>query len=206
MAIVGRQASAAAPKTATPPHASGPQAPPAARSRNAAPSFAAAKPKGATGLYLKGHANGNAGKYTLRVNRVAQNWANPKAVDDDRPQPTPEELATAKPTFKKKDNYIIEVEVVASDVEACPPGYVASISFNDTYVDSYFDDVKGFICACANADPTEVDLADWQASYQPDQPFAGFLVDCVVREKATSTGGTFTQHVFMPSKLQHPDA
>lgn len=178
---------------------------PAPQSQGQTKSFGQARPRGANGLFLKGLPDGTAAKYTLKVNKVSQSWANPSNVASDRPQPTGEELQTAKPTFKKQDNYVIEVEVVESNNPACPVGYMASIVVTDKYVDSYFDDVKGFLCAALNAAPEQVDLADWQASYQPDQPLLGFFFDALVLERPTRNGGVFTKHIFNVSKMQHPE-
>ncbi len=198
----------ATPKTMAAPKAVQAAPAPQGRQQGATKTFAQAKPRGGTGLYLKGQPDGSGGKYTLRVNKVVQNWASPKAAAEyeERPTPTPEELATAKPTFKKQDNFIVEVEVVESNVEACPPGYLASITITDKYEDSYFDDVKGFLCACTGDEPEAIGLDDWKASYQPDQPLANYLFDCIVLEKPTSKGGVFTKHVFTVNKDQNPEA
>lgn len=206
--MIGERATAT---TKTPPRTAATQTAPPRAAQPAAPrqgqrTFADARPRGSSGLFLKGQPDGTAGKYTLRVNRVTQKWANPHAVNDMFPQPTAEELATTKPAFKKQDAYNIEVEVTESNVVQCPPGYVATITFTDRYPESYMDDVKGFLCACFNADPAAVDLGDWQNSYQGDQPAAGLLIDAMVLERPTQKGGIFTKHIFNACKEQYPDA
>ncbi|MCC6808563.1 MAG: hypothetical protein IT381_14150 [Deltaproteobacteria bacterium] len=209
-AIANKAAGAKAP-TPQPRATAAPQAAPAPQQQRQAQapggaSFGNAKPRGANGFFLKPISRDEAGQYTLKVNRITQKWAQPKVVAANRPQPTDDELATAQPAFKKKDSFIIEVEVVESNVPQCPPGYIASISFDDKYEDSYFSNVKGFLCACTGEEPEAIGLEDWQASYQPDQPLSGALFCCTVREQPTKDGkGVFTLHVCTPSPLQHPE-
>lgn len=210
MGAIANKAAAGTTKAAPPAQAK-PQAvaPPPQQRQQQAPggaSFGNAKPRGANGFFLKPISRDEAGQYTLKVNRITQKWAQPKNVAENRPQPTAEELATAQPAFKKKDCLVIEVEVVESNVAQCPPGYIASITFDDKYEDSYFSNVKGFLCACTNEEPEAIGLDDWQASYQPDQPLSGALFCCTVREQPTKDGkGVFTLHVCTPSPLQHPE-
>lgn len=188
-----------------------------------APRFSTARARGNRGLYLKPVDASTAGQYVLRINRVGQNWANPQAkYDDGRPQPD----ASSAPSFGGKDNFFAEVEVVASNVAQCPPGFAASWGTNTKYLDSYFGDIKGFLESVFNTD--DVDENDWELSYSTreqyerahgqgswpskadgspmdEQPCAGMLVNCTVREKPTrDQKGTFTVHIFSTNETQHP--
>ncbi len=210
MAIIGQGATAlkttAAPKAAAPP----PQAAPAARAGfpQSARSFEEARPRSNNKLFLEAIGVGQSAVYTIRVNRVVQKWANPKAVNDMFPQPTKEELATAQPAFGKKDCYIIECDIVESTNPACPPGYgPPSIVLTDKYPDSYMGDIRGFIAAAAGVPIEQVTLEDWQLSYQQSQPLAGLLVKVTVTAQKNKTNdGTFTRHLFNVSPAQHPAA
>ena len=178
---------------------------PAAQQPGKATSFANAKVRGQNGIFLQPIDALTAATYTIRINRVIQKWANPRFVNPMFAQPTPEEAATAEPAFKRKDSYVIECEVVESNNPLCPVGYMPSIIFNDTYPDSYMGDIKGFIAATCNANPDDVTIEDWAASYKPDQPFAGMLVKVTVRQqKNRGNDGSYTRHVFNPSPLQYP--
>lgn len=181
-----------------------PPPPPQGRGQNAR-SFGEAKTRNGGGIFLKPIDSLTAATYTVKVNRIMQKWANPRGVNPMFPQPTAEELATAEPTFKRQDNYIIECEVVESNNPLCPVGYAPSIIFTDKYTDSYMGDIKGFLAAICNAPPDEVTLEDWQGSYQPDQPLAGWFVKVIVRDQPNKNGkGSYTRHIFNVSPLQYP--
>lgn len=203
------QARAAAPKT---PAASG-QAPQAAPPKSApAPaqkaksSFNDAKPRGVR-QYLRAISVNESAEYILRVNKCIQIWANPKAVDDDRPQPTPAELKSSKPAYKKKDAYTVEVEVVESGHPDIKPGAQYSITSTDRYPDSYYADVKGFLCAVTGREPEEIGLEDWGASYQPDQPYAGALIHATAHEqKNRDNDGIFTKIILRALSQEEYDA
>lgn len=184
-----------------------PQAQPAAPQAGKATSFANAKVRGQNGIFLAPIDANTAATYTIKVNRVIQKWANPRFVNPLFAQPTPEEAATAEPAFKRKDSYVIECEVVESNNPTCPVGFMPSIIFNDTYPDSYMGDIKGFLAAACGANPDDVTLEDWAASYKPDQPLAGLLVKVTVRQqKNRGNDGSYTRHIFNVSPLQYPAA
>jgi hypothetical protein len=192
------QARPAAPKTtapAAPQAAARPAAAPQQQPQQRNPGgFNAAKPRGVR-QFLKAIALGESAEYILRVNKCVQVWTNPKAVDDDRPQPTPEELRTSKPAYKKKDAFTYEAEVIESGHPQIKAGAQYSITTTDKYVDSYFADIKGFLCAVTGKEPEDETLFDdWARSYKPDQPFAGTLIHVTVHEqKNRDNDGTFTK-------------
>lgn len=203
MAVIGQaRLPTAAPRTPAP---AAPQAPqqaqaPQAPQTGGSKGWANAKSRSNGGLFLHAIDRNNAASYLVKINRVIQKWANPRFVNPEFAQPTPEEAATAEPAFKKKDSYIIECEVMESNNPLCPVGYTPSIVFNDIYPDSYMGDIKGFLAAVCNADPSLVTIDDWAGSYKPDQPLAGSLVRVVVREqKNKSNDGYFTRHIFNPA-------
>lgn len=198
---------ALAPKQATTPKQA-PKPPVATKTAPAANKpkggFAGAKPRSVR-QYLRAISQNESAEYIVRVNKVVQVWANPRAVEEDRPQPTDEELQTAKKAFKGQDAYSYEVEVIETNHPDIKPGGIYSVTTNDKYPESYFADIKGFICACTGAEPEQVDLDDWQASYQPDQPFAGKIIKLVVHEqKNKNNDGVFTK--VLPRALDEDEA
>lgn len=204
MAIVGAK-SAIGPKT-------GGMAPKGAvqqATKPAAPAkktgFGASKPR-AVREFLPGIL-GETVKYVLRVNKCIQVWANPKAVEDDRPQPTDEEVRTAKAAYKKKDAFSYEVEVIETTHPEVKPGMICSVTTTDRYPESYFADVKGFLCAVLGVEPEEIDLPDWQAAYQPDQPHAGKIIMATVHQQKNRTGeGSFTKVIPRALEQEEYDA
>jgi hypothetical protein len=122
---------------------------------------------------------GEAGVYLLKINRVT--------------------LKDKESAFKGNESFIVEGEVLESNVPACPAGYQFSWVTIDAW-EGYLNDVKGFICdALGGADPEQVDEDDLSAVIGEDQALANKQIRCVVKDKMTKKGGRFTQHLWAPA-------
>lgn len=187
---------ATATKTAAP--APAPQQP-----RKAPTSFGASRPQGSRD-YLQANADGSAGRYTIKVNRLKRIPRH----ESKSPQ--------------KCESSIVELEVVASNVPECPVGFTAGVPMTDRYYeDIYFREVKGFICALLAAEPEDVDEADWAAVFgntaqgaqgaelaelqATSASFIGHLVDVVVKAKPREGKHAILQYYWTPNKEQHPE-
>ncbi len=160
-----KKQTAAAPMAAAKPQAAKPaaapqsapaQAPQSARSSQGRPApstgrrsqtnFGDSTPRGAR-TQLMPVDDYSAGTYTVRINRLNRTFRE----ESKHPQPA--------------DSSIIEMEVVTSNVDKCPPGYSASAVFTDRYFeDLYFSEVKGFLAAAYASktdDPKKISENDW---------------------------------------------
>lgn len=165
----------------------------AARKKAAADeAFRRTKPNAARD-YINAIAPGESANYILKVNRVVQQWAQPKAVADDRPQPTALEMKNSKPTFSKQDAYAVEVEVLATDHPGVKPGSMKSFVFLDKYPDSYKSCIMGFLSAATGDEPEDIGIDDWAASYSNEEPTVQPLMGAVFHANASQKkAGGFT--------------
>lgn len=172
-------------KPGSAPKASTSKAAPAPKEKSG---FGKAQPRGLRGVYLCGKEGNQAATYTLKINKLTR------------------KLRSECTDPQKKESSIIEFEVVASDNEKCPVGFIGSIVFTDKYFeDSYFSDVKGFLCGLLNKEPEDVDEEDWDGAMRDAaQPYAGCYVDVVAIDRARKDKHDITNYVFSPNAEQHP--
>lgn len=140
--------------------------------------FKDVQPRGSRGAFLQPKSMEEAGIYVVKVNRCA--------------------LLDATESWKKRETFIVEMEVVESTVPACPPGYAASwVTHEQSYY--YQEDVKEFICSTFHAKPDDVDESDVRAVVDPEQQAAaGRLVRVLVKNITTKAGGDFSKHLWAP--------
>jgi hypothetical protein len=163
---------------------------PAAAPKKKVDKFKQSKSRGNRGVYLQPIDENTAATYTLKINKLE------RKMREESTNPSPCESS------------IIEVEVVASNnPDLCDVGFMASIVFTDKYfVDSYYADVKGFLCALLNREDATIGEEVWDACMRDEnQPFAGYLVDCVVRNKQRKDKPSITNYVFMVNEEQYPE-
>ena len=105
---------------------------------------------------------------------------------------------------KREDLFIVECEVVESDVPERKPGTRASWIVNFKQ-DAALGNIKGFIAAANGINPgtedlvrEEVDSEVCEYSVSPENPLAGILIRLVAVNKKTRAGGDFTLHLWEP--------
>ena len=85
------------------------------------------------------------------------------------------------------------VDVAGNTVAEHRPGEFVSVVWNLTKHDAAIGNVKGFLAAVANCDPSEVDEAGALAAVSAQQPFRGTLVKVQAAETETKSGHPFTR-------------
>lgn len=195
MGIVGNSARAPQRTNTAPAQAAPQQAQPGGRASRGlyGGGFAGAKPKGANGEFLRAKRGmvvesgkivdaGEAGVYRVRVNKCS--------------------LKSREQAYKGNEAFIVEFEVIESNVPSCPPGYQGSWVTIDAW-EGYLNDVKGFVCELyGGADPAEIDEGDMDVVLgqkpppSPELDPIGKEVCVIVKDKLTKKGNTFTQHLW----------
>lgn len=107
---------------------------------------------------------------------------------------------------KREDLFIVECEVVESDVPERKPGSKASWIVNFKQ-DAALGNIKGFIAAANGIDPGDESAVNEQVNLEiceyvvsDENPLAGTLVGLVAVNKKTRAGSDFTLHMWEPTQ------
>jgi hypothetical protein len=107
---------------------------------------------------------------------------------------------------KREDLFIVECEVIESDVPERKPGSKASWIVNFKQ-DAALGNIKGFIAAATGIDPgdtarvnEEVTLDVCEYAVSDENPLAGSVLGLVAVNKKTRAGTDFTLHMWEPDQ------
>lgn len=152
--------------------------------------FKETAPSGLNGNFLLPLEDGSTAIYAVKINRVLL-----LAESEEAFEAMPD--VYNKVSWKERETFIVEGEVVVSNNPKCPPGYVFTWVTVDGKFDYFQKDVKAFLCATfAAEDHTAIDEDDIKAVVGPQQAAADKMVGVLVKNKKTQAGGDFGQHIW----------
>ncbi len=169
---------------------------PVQQGNRAKKSFGETRGRGNNGIYLTPIDDYNAASYSIRINKLQ------KILRSESEGQIPCESS------------IIEFEVLTSNNDKCPPGFMASIVFTDRHGDQmYYENVKGFLCALLNRDPETIDIPQWDAAMRnaeqggQSENFIGYIVDVIAKNKLREKSGKppITNYLFTPNSDQYEE-